>query len=306
MLLEAGASPNDGESVFHAAERFHEDALELLREFGVDLNFTGEWGNTPLYFLLNWWDVEREERVRRGLEWLLEHGADPDVRCGHERETSLHVAARRGRSARILRLLLERGADVHARRADGRSAWVLAERGGFDELTALLEQHGAVPEPLSPSDLLLAACTRGDADAARRRTTPEIVAGLQPAERRMLVQAARKGRTDVVRAFLAAGFHVDTQDENGATALHHACIAGHAAVVAELLRHGADYRIRDAEHRGTALDWATFGADFVAEAGGDYPGCVRTLLAAGARPVADGHQPRDASVREVLAGFGVL
>src|SRR5262249_6530913 len=37
LLLEAGANPTDGESVFHAAERFHEDALILLREFGVQL-----------------------------------------------------------------------------------------------------------------------------------------------------------------------------------------------------------------------------------------------------------------------------
>jgi ankyrin repeat protein len=106
LLLDAGANPTDGESAFHAAERFHEESLELLLEFGVDLNFTGEWGNTPVYFLLQYWDIEREERVRRGLLWLLRHGAHPDVRCGRERETALHVAVRRGQSPETLRLLL--------------------------------------------------------------------------------------------------------------------------------------------------------------------------------------------------------
>jgi hypothetical protein len=264
----------------------------------------GEWGNTALHFLLHWHDVEREENVRRGFVWLLEHGADPDVRSGREWETSLHAAVRSGQSARTVRLLLDRGADVQARRADGRTPWVLAERGGFDELKALLEQHGAPPEVLAPGDALLAVCSRGDAAGARRRATPELLASLEPADLRLLVEAARKGRIDVVRAFLAAGFPVDTRDEQEATALHHACIAGHAAVVAELLRHGADFRLRDREHRATPLDWATFGADYVRETGSDYPECVRTLLGAGARRADSDHQPQDPAVREVLASFG--
>jgi ankyrin repeat protein len=305
LLLEAGAPPNDGESLFHAAEHCHDDALELLHEFGADANFVGEWGNTPLYFLLLWHDLEQEGDVRRGFLWLLDHGADPNVPSGPDRESALHAAVRRGQSPRITRLLLDRGADVHARRADGRTPWMLAARSGGDELKALLEEHGARPEPLSSLDELLAACSRGDEDAARRRTTPELVASLEPADRRVVVEAARKGRGDVVRAFLAAGLPVDTRDEQDATALHHACIGGHAGLVAELLRQGADFRLRDREHRATPLDWATFGADVIREPGGDYPGCVRALLEVGARPAAGDHPPRDGAVREVLARFGV-
>src|SRR4029450_3211651 len=37
LLLDAGANPTDGESVFHAAEHFHEEALELLLRAGADL-----------------------------------------------------------------------------------------------------------------------------------------------------------------------------------------------------------------------------------------------------------------------------
>ncbi|HEX6199403.1 MAG TPA: ankyrin repeat domain-containing protein, partial [Thermoanaerobaculia bacterium] len=200
MLLEAGADPNDGESVFHAAESFHEEALELLLQFGADLNWTGDWGNTPLYFLLRYWDVEREERAARGLDWLLDHGADPNVPCGREGETSLHVAVRRGQGREVVRLLLDRGADVTARRGDGRTPWVLAERGGFEELKELLESAGARAEPLSPEDELLAACSRGDEDEARQRSTPEVFAALQPIDLELIIEAARQGRADVVRA----------------------------------------------------------------------------------------------------------
>ena len=272
LLLEAGADPNDGESAFHAAERFHEEALELLLRHGVDLNLTGDWGNTPLYFLLRYWDVARQERVLAGLRWLLDHGADPDVRCGHERESSLHVAARRGQSPDVVRLLLDHGADVRARRGDGRSAWLLARRGGFDELAELLEDAGAEPEALSATDELMAACGRGDVEAAERLAIP-----LPPEDHRLLPEAASTGRFDAVRACLAAGFPVDTTDENGATALHHAAIHGHAATVRELLARGADTGIEDPEHHATPLGWAEFGRDVSIAPDGDYEAAIRAL-----------------------------
>jgi ankyrin repeat protein len=272
MLLDAGADPNDGESAFHAAERFHVEALDLLLEYGADLNLTGEWGNTPLYFLLRYWDVAREERVRQGMSWLLDHGADPDVRCGREQETSLHVAARRGQDPEIVRVLLEHGADVHARRSDGRGAWLLATRDGHESIARLLEDAGAEPEPLSPADQLMAACGRGDAAAAGR-----LEAQLEPEDHRLLPEAASRGRGDVVRACLAAGFPVHTTDENGATALHHAAIHGDVATVRELLARGADTRIEDPEHHSTPLGWAEFGREEAIEPGGDYEAVIRAL-----------------------------
>ncbi|HEX5830962.1 MAG TPA: ankyrin repeat domain-containing protein [Gemmatimonadaceae bacterium] len=303
LLLDSGANPTDGESVFHAAERFHEDALELLLGAGADLNHVGDWGNTPLSFLLRWWDVAREVRVRQGLLWLLHHGADPNVRCGTERENALHVAARRGQSPAVIRLLVDHGADVHARRGDGRTAWLLARRGGFDEVAALLESAGAETQPLSPPDMLLAACGRGDVDAACRLTSFELVSALAPADRMLLPEAAATGRGATVAACVAAGFPVDTTDGAGATALHHAAIHGRAPLVRALLDAGADVGLRDSEHASSPLGWACFGADHVADTDGDYEGCVRALLDAGARVRADEHQPQHAGVRALLEQF---
>jgi ankyrin repeat protein len=267
LLLEAGADPNDGESAFHAAERFHVEALELLLEYGVDLNLNGDWGNTPLYFLLRYWDIARHEEVARGLRWLLDHGADPNVRCGREQETSLHVAARRGQAPEVVKLLLERGADVLARRADGRTAWLLAVRSGFGEVAELLE---AAREELSPADELMAACGRGDVEEARRLALPVD-------DHRLLPEAASQGRFDVVRACLAAGFPVDTTDENGATALHHTAIHGDAAAVRELLAGDADTGIEDSEHHSTPLGWAEFGREMWIESDGDYETVIAAL-----------------------------
>ena len=276
MLLQAGASPDDGESAFHAAERHHVEALELLLEYGVDLNLAGDWGNTPLYFLLRYWDVAREAVVGRGLRWLLDHGADPDVRCGRERETSLHVAARRGQDPRIVRLLLEHGADLNARRGDGRSAWLLAVRGGHEAVAQLLDLAGAEREDLSPADELLAACGRGDAQAAERLAVP-----VEPEDHELLPEAASRGRFDAVAAYLAAGFPVDAVDENGATALHHAAIQGGVDGVRELLARGADRLREDPQHHSTPLGWAEFGRDEAIAPDGDYEACIRALATGG-------------------------
>lgn len=303
MLLEAGADPNDGESVFHAAESFHEEALELLLRHGADLNATGEWGNTPLYFLLRYHDLEREPDVARGLRWLLAHGADPNVRCGRERETSVHMAARSGQNVEIVKLLLEHGADVHALRGDGRTAWVLARRSGFDDVAAALEEAGARPEPLSSSDALMRACSRGDVEEATQLTSPQLVASLVPADLWVLPTAAFRNRLDVIEACLAAGVPIDTPDEFGATALHHASIRGRAPIVRELLRSGADFRIHDSQHDAPPLGWACFGADMVSEPGGDYEDTVRALLEAGARPTAADRLPQHEGVRAVLQSY---
>jgi len=304
LLLAAGANPTDGESVHHAAERFHEDALDLLLAAGADLNAVGDWGNTPLYFLLRRWDVERETRLRQGFVWLLQHGADPNVPNAEERETALHLAARRGQHPAVVQLLLDHGADVHARRGDGSSPWRLARRHGFDAVAAVLERAGAMPEPLSARDLLLAACGRGDVEGARALTSPDVLATLGPADHRLLPEAAAADRGASVEAYAAAGFPLDARDDMGATALHRAALLGRAATMRALLAAGAPTDIRDHDHDSTPLGWACFGADHVADPAGDYADSVRALLEAGVRPRAGEYEPRHAGVRAVLRRSG--
>jgi ankyrin repeat protein len=248
LLLDAGAKANDGESLFHAAAAFHEECLAVLLEYGADPNERGDWGNTPLYFLLRHHDIEREPKVRLGVLWLLDHGADPNVPCTEARETSLHAAVWRGQHPDTVQLLLDRGADVNARRADGRTPWQLARRGGFDRLAALLEQAGARTSALSEVDELIAACGRGDVDKARRLATPAVLGHLEDGDIRVTTDAAAQGRFDVVDACVQAGLPVHVPDESGATALHYAAIHGRAPLVPAFVRRGAHFRGADPSH----------------------------------------------------------
>jgi ankyrin repeat protein len=303
LLLDAGANPTDGESVFHAAEKFHEDALELLLGRGADLNFVGDWGNTALYFLLRWYDIEKEQQVKQGFRWLLDHGADPNVRSGRQSETALQIAARRGQNSAIIQMLLDYRADVNARRGDGPTAWLLARRAGFDEIATVLERAGAEPEPLTAKDLLLAACGRGDRDQARRLSSPELIAALEPDDKMLLPEAAASDRVATAEAYLAAGFPVDTTEESGATALHYMALRGRTDAARALLKAGANLEIRDREHSSTPLGWACWGADFIRAEGADYEGTVRALLEAGARPNSDGPPAQHEGVKRVFALF---
>ena len=300
LLLEAGANPTDGESVFHAAERNNREGLELLREFGVQLNHVGEWGNTAPYFLLRWHDLQKEREVAEGLDWLLQHGADPNIRSGKEQETCLQVAARRGQPAAVIRALLDHGADVNARRGDGATAWRLAKRNGHDDIVRLLEEAGAKPEPLSALDELLAACGRGDVTLARKLSSRTLVGSLPRSDRGMLGEAAAGGRTATVQACIAAGFDVNEVNDRAATPIHEAAINGFHEIVHALIAAGADLTGRDPEHNATPLGWAIFGADHVGNRDGDYEATIRALVAAGASGMETEGEPRHPGARAAL------
>jgi ankyrin repeat protein len=104
VLLEAGANPDDGESVYHACEAESAECLRLLLEHGATIA-----GTVALPHAL---DYEHPEHVKL----LLEAGADPN-----EYANVLH-AVRRGRGPETIRLLARYGADLErgdARRARG-------------------------------------------------------------------------------------------------------------------------------------------------------------------------------------------
>ncbi|MBL0937781.1 MAG: ankyrin repeat domain-containing protein [Gemmatimonadaceae bacterium] len=281
LLLDAGALPNDGESVFHAAEKFHEASLELLLARGADLNYVGEWGNTPLYFLLRWFDVGVDDRMFRGFTWLLTHGASPDVRCTEAQETSLHVAVRTGQDAGVVEALLEHGASVNAKRGDGATPWRLAARAGQDALAIQLEAAGATREKLTAFEQLMAACGRGDASTAAALAANVDWSTCSADDLQFLPWSASRLRWEVVRACMAAAWPLSAGDGTDATALHWAALHGAAETVKTLLEAGAPTDGRDNEHQATPLQWAQFGADHVQSDGGNYGATLQAFAAAG-------------------------
>jgi hypothetical protein len=163
-LLEAGANPNDGESLYHSTEHRDLACMKLLLRHGATLLRAN-----ALKHMLDREDME-------GLQALLAAGVDPDE-VNDRGETALHWAVWRGRSAPIIAALLDSDADLEAQRRDGRTAYAVAVYNGQTEAAALLAARGAKTE-LSAVDSFLRACATADPAELHRMfvTRPEIAA----------------------------------------------------------------------------------------------------------------------------------
>jgi ankyrin repeat protein len=260
-LLEAGANPDDGESVYHSTEAESPDCLRILLEHGAQTADT----NALAHAL----DDERLEHVRL----LLEYGADPnDGFC-------VAHAVRRGRGPETIELLVSHGADVdrpggETWRGDVplRTPYQHAVLRGKDELAQRLAQLGASTE-VDPADAAVASIARGE-----RPTTP-LPETLDPDAQEVIVLSAQSGNLDLVLDLVGTDFRGVVFGSPAGTLLHHAAWIGSVANTERLLERGADPAART--HLDTPLAWAAHGSrDFGPD--GDHVGVAERLVAAGA------------------------
>jgi hypothetical protein len=273
-LLEAGANPTDGVTAHIAGGGGNLDALELLHRYGLHIDGIQD-GVPPLVHMMTWSDNPA------GPRWLLEHGADANLPWGEVGEGPLHVAARRWNVAMVERLV-QHGADVSRRRADGATPHTLAELHGNPEIARWLLAHGAVDE-MSPLDRFIAACARADRPAADAilAAHPGLRAGLRPEHHLMLHRPAESGNAAVLETMLACGFKTEAKDKDNVTPLHRAAMGGHVEAVRVLLAHGADVNAVDGMFSASPLVWAVEGRSNVKHRGADHVGVARLLVAAG-------------------------
>lgn len=273
VLLEGGANPTDGVSTHITAGSGNIAALELLLRFG--LNVDGVPGGVPpLRYILGWADKDT------GLRWLLEHGANPNLPWGEQNDAPLHIAAQRW-DVPMADLLVRHGADIHQRRADGRTAHTLSELHGNPGIAEWLLAHGAKSE-LTPLERFIAICTRGDRAAAEEmlRAVPKLRHELGREHHLMMQVPAERGDAKVLEAMLACSFDPNVKDGDGVTALHRAAMAGHTDAARVLIEHGAAVNALDGMFSGTPLLWAAEGWSH-ASSGADHLGVARVLIAAG-------------------------
>jgi ankyrin repeat protein len=273
VLLQGGANPTDGVSTHINAGGGNLAALELLHRFGMNVNGIPG-GVPPLRYLMGW------ARTPDGARWLLEHGADPNLAWGDLQDAPIHIAAERWDVA-MVEMLVAHGADIHRRRADGRTAHTLAELHGNREIAEWLLAHGARDER-SPLERFVSACASGDRAAANAmlRDRPELRAELKPEHHLMMHVPAERGDAKVLETMLACGFDPNAKDKDNVTALHRAAMAGHVEAVKVLLAHGASVAAVDGMFAASPLVWATEGWRHPAD-GSDHIGVARTLIAAG-------------------------
>jgi hypothetical protein len=278
VLLEGGANPTDGVSMHINAGSGNIAALELLHRFGVNVNGIPG-GVPPLPYDLTW--AANTAECSASLRWLVEHGADVDLPWGEQRDASLHIAAQRW-DVPMVELLVRHGADIHQRRADGRTAHTLASLHGNEPVATWLLAHGAKDECTS-LEKFVSACARGDAAHAREMLAaqPGLRNELRVEHHLMMHGPAERGNAEVLETMLASGFDPNTKDKDGVTALHRASMAGRVEAVRVLLAHGASVSNLDGMFSASPLVWATEGRSHGSKRGADHVGVARLLIAAG-------------------------
>ncbi len=272
VLLEAGANPTDGVSAHIAGGGGNVAALELLARYGLKMD--GIPGGVPPLVYMMLWATEPA-----GPRWLLEHGANPDLPWGAEGESPIHVAARRW-DVPMIDLLVEHGADVQRRRADGRTAYAVAELHGNRDVAARLASLG-VSDELSPLDRFVAACARGDRTALSLvAAQPSLRDQLRPEHHLLLHRQAESGNATVLETMIACGFDPNVRDSDGVTPLHRAAMGGHPDAARVLMAGGARLDAVDGMFAASPLVWAVEGRRH-AQPGADHVGVARVLMAAG-------------------------
>jgi ankyrin repeat protein len=121
------------------------------------------------------------------VKLLLDKGADVNAKSEHA-VTALYCAGGKDK-LEMVKLLLDKGADVNAQTDDGWSALMSAAAGGDAELLTLLGDNGA--------------------DVNARRNTGATA----------LMEAAGNGRLQAVKVLLARGADVNAKAKDGSTAL---------------------------------------------------------------------------------------
>jgi hypothetical protein len=268
LLLDAGADPNDGESLYHSLE--NPACTRLLLEYGARIA-----ESNAIYRAI---DLEDET----ALKLLLAHGGDPNEPARNAPLTDwgspLAWAIYRRRPNHV-RALLDAGADLSCSTQEGLSPYRLALQFGLTEAAALLRAQTDAPD-VSDEERFVAACARGDEAEARAMASrrPDLPAAPSTAQLRLLPDMTAAGADDVVRLMVSLGWPIAVRGGDwDASALNLAVFRGDAALTRFLLERGAKWTEQHGhgDNACGTLSWASLNEPVD---GGDWVGCARALL----------------------------
>lgn len=202
LLLERGANHSavgeDEQTPLICATRYnHLEVARLLLDQGADPSLTWKHGWTPLIMASIWGHLE----VAR---LLLDHDSNLIEVSDENGKGSLHSASEGGR-VEVVRLLLERSAEVEAQDDSGLTPLASASYEGHAETVRLLLDHGAELTPTYDGSMPLELATR-------------------------------QGHAEIIQIFMDEGADWAAPSKaDGLTVMHRAAFYNHTKIIRQLL-----------------------------------------------------------------------
>ena len=122
-------------AIHYAAENMSASGVQLLAEFGVDINKQDKYGNTPLMCAIY---MSSYESKQEHIEWLLKNNANVDLK-DKQKETALMIAAEY--NSKVINLLLDSSDEtLNDKNKDGETALHISiKHDNMDSVDKLLE-----------------------------------------------------------------------------------------------------------------------------------------------------------------------
>ncbi len=225
------------------------DLVELLLDYGAEINGTDRSGHSPLHLAT---EMGRKDLV----ELLLARQANIEART-LKGETALHIAARRNQF-KVARVLLESHANPQAQDYLGRVPLQFARD---KRVAALLKEHGATGSTpfatRADAETLLDAISAGHEEKVQAilQENPDYANAEQDWVNHWTVlhTAAAEGRATITEMLLNAGANINARNKEGETPLFWAVRKCHAHVVEVLLAQNADINAAESNNLRTPL-----------------------------------------------------
>jgi hypothetical protein len=235
LLLDAGADPNDAQTLYNRHFEPNDDHLRLLLGYGLGKDKEGPW---------------------------LKHLNDPRLVPDRLLTEELWFAASKDFFERA-KLLVEHGVDVNTPGLrDDRTPYEAALRSGNAAIAKYLLAHGARKVALDSFGTFALACIAGRRGEVRERLAKEPTLFAQFGHKgqvELLHRAVDARQSDGIKLIVELGADINGMipgTGHNRAVLHNAAGSGGLQMVKLLLSLGADPQLRDLAFESTPIGWA--------------------------------------------------